>query len=195
MRHYFREPKRQTAWPAWVPPSPRIRSWEAACLFTATVCGEALPAVDYGSGTDLSFQVMGAPWLDAARLIDQLNAEGLPGVIFEPVHYHSCSGLYSGTDLDGMRIVVSDYASFRPVTTSILILDGIQSLYGRERLWSAPGTRPEWLDRLFGTDRVRRDLIAGRGWRQITGPWSAENAAFDRSRASCLLYQQERSSL
>jgi uncharacterized protein YbbC (DUF1343 family) len=188
MRHYFREPVRQAAWPAWVPPSPRIRSWEAACLFTATVCGEALPALDYGSGGDLSFQVMGAPWLEASRLIDLLNAEELPGATFEPVRYRSRSGRHEGTDLDGLRIRVSDYTAFRPVTTGILILDGIQRLFGGERLWSAPGTRPEWFDKLFGTDRVRRALQAGTDWREICGTWAADNAAFHHTRTACLLY-------
>jgi uncharacterized protein YbbC (DUF1343 family) len=188
MRHYFRESIPPSTWPAWVPPSPRIRSWETGCLFTATVCGEALTALDYGSGSDLSFQVMGAPWLDARRLIAHLNSEGLPGVTFEPIHYQSCRGLYAGTDLEGIKIVVSDYASFHPVTTCILILDGIQRLYGTERLWSAPGTRPEWFDKLFGTDQVRLALLEGRDWRSISRPWVTENAAFHRAREACLLY-------
>ncbi len=190
MRHYFREPVRQSVWPAWVPPSPRIRSWEAACLFTATVCGEALPALDYGSGTDLSFQVIGAPWIETNRLIKLLKAEDIPGVDFEPITYRSRSGLYSGTELAGLKIIISDYASFRPVTTSVLILDGIQRLYGCERLWSAPGTRPEWFDKLFGTDRVRLALQSGQEWKSISLSWQAENESFRRARQACLLYPE-----
>jgi uncharacterized protein YbbC (DUF1343 family) len=194
MQHYFRETVRQSAWPAWVPPSPRIRSWEAACLFTATVCGEALPALDYGSGTNLSFQVIGAPWLEVDRLIMHLKAEGLPGVTFEPISYRSRSGLYSGTDLIGLKIIVSDYDAFRPVTTSVLILDIIQRLHGGEQLWSAPGTRPEWFDKLFGTDSVRLALQANQDWRHISLAWPAGNESFLRARQACLLYPEGRAS-
>jgi uncharacterized protein YbbC (DUF1343 family) len=189
MQAYGRESTAQPFWPPWVPPSPRIRSWESASLFTCTVCGEALPGLDYGSGTEHSFQILGAPWLQAARLLDALNTEALPGVGFEPIRYGAVRGLHAGTVLDGLHIILSDVSRFRPVTTSLMILDHIQRLYGREALWSAPGTRPEWFDNLLGTDRVRKALMSGQDWREISATWAPEGQAFVRDRAPCLLYE------
>ena len=191
MRGYARETDPQPSWPPWQPPSPRIRSWASANLFACTVCGEALPALDYGSGTEWSFQVMGAPWLNAARLIDDLTEAALPGVVFEPIRYLALRGLHAGTTLDGFRIVVSDAACFRPITVSVAILDRIQRLHGPARLWEAPGTRPEWFDKLFGTDRVRRELLAGQTGREIAAAWADDCAAFTQARASSLLYPTE----
>lgn len=191
MRHYARDPLPGPDWPPWVPPSPRIRSWESACLFTCTVCGEALPALDYGSGTELSFQVLGAPWLDRARLLDALADTPLEGVAFESLRYTACRGLYSGTVIDGLRLVITDYARFRPVTVGVTLLALIQRLYGPDPLWSAPGTRPEWFDKLFGTDRVRKALQEGHGGPAVAAGWSDEGAAFLRARRACLLYPPE----
>ena len=188
MQGYQRDVLRQASWPAWVPPSPRIRSWETACLFTCTVFGEALPALDYGSGTDRSFSVIGAPWLDATRLLSRLNQVGLPGIAFEPVRYQARIGLYANSELDGLRLVITDYARFRPVSTSVTILAGIQELHQQTPLWTAPGTRPEWFDKLYGSDTVRLALQSGAPASDIIASWKPNLMAFAESRRPHLLY-------
>jgi uncharacterized protein YbbC (DUF1343 family) len=189
MRNYRRDPLPGPDWPPWVPPSPRIRSWEAACCFTATVAGEALPALDYGSGTDgLSFQVFGSPWIKSTEAIAALDDLGLPGVAFEPCAYLARTGLYSGTALDGVRIRVTDPAVFRPVLTGVSLLACLQRLYGQERLWNAAGTRPEFFDKLFGTDTVRHALLDGESGATVSARWHAALAVFGGTRASVLLY-------
>jgi len=188
MRGYRREVRPGPDWPAWVPPSPRIRSWECGALFTCTVAGEALPAVDYGSGTDRSFQLLGAPWLPAADLIAALAATGLPGVTFVPCSYEARSGLYAGQRLDGLQIVITDYARFRPVTVGVSILAALQALGGKARLWETAGTRPEFFDKLFGTRLVRTALQDGLTGPAVAALWQADQSAFAASRTRCLLY-------
>ncbi|MEI6788542.1 MAG: DUF1343 domain-containing protein [bacterium] len=192
MQGYFREVVRQPFWPEWIPPSPRIRSWESACLFTSTVFGEALPALDYGSTTLQSFQIIGAPWLDAKLLLSGLNAAALPGITFEPVRYEAMTGLYAGTELNGLKLVVTDYRTFRPVSTAVTLLAEIQSRYGASALWAAPGTRPEWFDKLFGTDTVRLALQANTPAPEITASWQASLDLFKATRKRHLIYSQSR---
>jgi hypothetical protein len=74
------------------------------------------------------------------------------------------------------------------VTACVRLLDRIQRVYGMERLWSAPGTRPEWFDKLFGTDRIRKALLAGVPGSDIASSWNADCDAFMRARAPDLLY-------
>jgi uncharacterized protein YbbC (DUF1343 family) len=188
MQGYHREVVRQPSWPEWVPPSPRIRSWEAACLFTCTVFGEALPALDYGSGTAQSFQVIGAPWLDARHLLAGLKNAALPGIGFEPVHYQALTGLHRGTAIDGVKLIITDYRTFSPVSTGVTILAGINELYGPSRLWEAPGTRPEWFDKLFGTDSVRIALQANTPAHAIIASWQPALNDFRVRREQYLLY-------
>jgi uncharacterized protein YbbC (DUF1343 family) len=188
MHGYNGESERQPSWPPWVPPSPRIKSWESASLFTCTVFGEALPALDYGSGTDTAFQLVGAPWLERDRLVDRLAGSGLAGIEFEPTDYLAQSGLYKGTMLAGLRIKISDYTQFRPLTTCVTLLESIMSLYGEAPLWTAPGTRPEWFDSLFGTDQVRLALQAGTPAAEIIAEWQPALTEYRHTRRPLLLY-------
>jgi uncharacterized protein YbbC (DUF1343 family) len=107
---------------------------------------------------------------------------------FEPLRYVARSGQYAGVPLDGLRLVVTDYHAFRPIAACVRLLDRIQGLYGRDALWSAPGTRLEWFDRLFGTDRVRRALLSGQPGQAVAASWTGECRAFARTRAPHLLY-------
>jgi uncharacterized protein YbbC (DUF1343 family) len=188
LRGYARDASPGPDWPPWVPPSPRIRSWECGALFTCTVAGEALPAVDYGSGTPQSFQLIGAPWLPAQDLILRLRSGNLTGVDFESCVYVAQSGLYAGQHLDGMRIVVTDAARFKPVTTSVSILAALQAIGGADRLWSTPGTRPEFFDKLFGTPVVREALRDGAPGPAVAALWQADARLFAADRQRSLLY-------
>jgi len=191
MRGYPRDTTPQPEWPPWVPPSPRIRSWDAACTFTTTVFGEALPSLDYGSGAEFPFQVLGAPWLDATQLLGLLPPGSLPGLLLQPIRYTAKSGLHAGAVLDGVRLAIADYAAFRPVSAGVLLLDAIGRLHGIAALWEAPGTRPDWFDKLFGTDTVRNALMAGMPACDIIAGWRGGQAAFAASRDKHLLYSHE----
>lgn len=188
MRCYHRDATRLPSWPPWIPPSPRIRSWDAACLFTATVFGEALPSLDYGSGTELAFQVVAAPWLDPASLITRFSQAPAPGIKLTPCQFTSASGLYKGRSLSGVRLTITDHHAFRPVATSVILLDHIRQLGGHNALWAVPGTRPEWFDKLYGTSRVRESLQAGVPASDIIDSWRAGLAAFEAERSTHLLY-------
>ncbi len=191
MRGYARDAIPGPGWPPWVPPSPRIRSWECGALFTCTVAGEALPALDYGSGTPQSFQLIGAPWLPADELIRRLKSADLAGVDFQPCGYEARAGLYAGQNLNGMRLVVTDYARFKPVTTGVHILAAAQAIGGADRLWSTPGTRPDFFDTLFGTPVVREALQAGDSGAAVAALWQADLHTFTADRRRSLIYDNE----
>lgn len=191
LRGYARDAAPGPDWPPWVPPSPRIRSWECGALFTCTVAGEALPALDYGSGTAQSFQLIGAPWLPADELIGRLKADRLPGVDFAAFAYEAKSGLHAGRLLAGMRIVITDYARFKPVTTGVHILAAAQAIGGIDRLWSAPGTRPDFFDKLFGTPIVREALMQGASGAAVAALWDRQLRDFAADRQRHLLYPDE----
>lgn len=190
MQGYNRNPFPAPGWPPWHPPSPRIKSWDSACLFTTTVFGEALPALDYGSGTDLTFQVIAAPWLDAKQVCKDLALANISGVRFEAIRYVARSGAYAGMTLDGLRLSITDYMRFRPVSTGVTILAAIQKCHGLSPLWTMEGTREEWFDKLFGTCDVRLALKAGASAADIINSWQFQLAGFERARAEHLLYSQ-----
>ncbi len=188
MRGWRREGRRGPDWPDFVPPSPAIRTWESATAYLATVFSEALPGIDCGRGTALGFRVLGAPWMRAEPLCEALAGCGLPGVTFHPCRYVAAAPPHAGRELDGVRLAVTDPAAFRPVTASVFILETLARLYGLRRVWHGRGVRHEWFDKLYGTDRVRRDLLQGVPAAAVCGAWQPALRACRKGYAAARLY-------
>jgi beta-N-acetylhexosaminidase len=178
LRGYAREPERGK-WGPWISPSPGIRYWETAWSYPAIVPFEALPAVDFARGSTQPFQLITAPFFDAEKLAAALNKLKLPGVTFLP----------AWNPQHGVRFEIGAPARFRPFATSLAVLQTIQKLYGAERLWNAPGTRPEFFDQLMGTDRVRVALQEETPWRDIAAAADRALRGFKREREAALLYR------
>ncbi|MEI7899552.1 MAG: DUF1343 domain-containing protein [bacterium] len=174
--------------PAYVPPSPGIKTWECAMTYAATVFSEALPGIDCGRGTNLAFRVLGAPWLRAEPFCDRIAAERPAGVTFHPYRYVAAMMPYAGKELDGVRLTVTDPARFRPAQVSLVILQTLAGLYGTARVWRHKGVRPEWFDKLYGTDRVRKHMATRAPLKPLFAEWAHERQAFDAARAKALLY-------
>ncbi len=185
MRGYSRRSARGEKWPPWIPPSPGIRSWETGYCYLATVFAEALPAVNIGRNSNLAFQVFSAPGIDGSALCQDLNRRQLPGVDFYP-HPYKVAG--ENKIYDGARIAVRDPDVFHPVSTGIAIIAALQELCGMEKIWGKTGTRPDFFDKLYGTDRVRLSLQLGQPAGNVIRGWQDDIRAFRSVRARFLLY-------
>jgi len=129
--------------------------------------------------------------MKSPAVCEQMNAMRLPGVMFHDHPYQALAGQYSGQIVHGVRMVVLDPSKFLPITTAVSILFCLQHIHGRKRIWNATGTRPEFFDRLFGTDTVRKALLEGESPGIIAGRWARDIARFRRKRRPCLLYRPE----
>lgn len=147
-------------WPNFIPPSPAIRSWDNAVAYPLTVFTEAYPAVDCDRDGALAFRVIGAPWMNAVTIMDDLRA-GLETCGIEMRHYRYTprGGRYAGFQLNGILFSVSRPVGYYPVTAGVLILMALVQRYG-EKVFV--GARPEWMDKLFGSDEIRRTIRNGR---------------------------------
>lgn len=191
MHGWRREGRRGTDWPEFIPPSPGIRTWEGGATYLTTVFSEALPQIDCGRGTALAFRVLGAPWMRAEPLCAALEACELPGVTFHPYRYMATVPPYAGRELDGIRLAVTDATTFRPVTTSVFILETLARFYGRRRIWQRQSARHAWFDSLYGTDQVRRDLLQGVPAAEICAVWEPGQQACRKSYAAARLYRDD----
>ena len=174
--------------PAFMPPSPGIKTWESAATYAATVFTEALPGIDCGRGTNLAFRVLGAPWLRAESFCERLSKKNLKGVTFRPHRYVAGAGQYKGRELDGIRLTVTDPARFRPVETSLVLLRTLTDTYGASRVWRHKGVRTEWFDKLYGTSRARAALQSDEPLEPLFKAWRKASRAFHAARNKALLY-------
>ena len=184
--------RKDAAWdgarPAFMPPSPGIKTWESAATYAATVFAEALPGIDCGRGTNLAFRVLGAPWLHAENFCERMTRDHLAGVSFHPCRYVAASGGYAGRELDGIRLTVTQAARFKPAEVSLALLKALAEQYGQPRVWHHKGVRAKWFDLLYGTSETRKYVQAGKPLDALATAWLRERRAFTAARASALLY-------
>lgn len=170
-------------WPAslpWISPSPGIRYPATVAAYPITVVFEAFPQIEVGRGSTEPFEVFSAPWFDAPKLADALNARNLGGLRFHPSYRPD----------PGIRIEVTDVRSVRSFAAAIQVVEAIQRLFGAQKMWGDKAARADWLDKLFATDVVGRKLRAGRPPREILAGADRSLTRFKRSRTACLLYPE-----
>jgi uncharacterized protein YbbC (DUF1343 family) len=189
--------RRSMRWPElqrpWVATSPNVPTFEAALVYPGMgIVGEV--KVNEGRGTPTPFSLVGAPWIDAARLAERLDALGLAGVRFERADFtpRSTPGVaahprFEGRSLGGVRIMVTDAAAFEPLETGMHVLAALFAEARAEGI-AEPVANLPMLHALAGTERLHRMLAAGSGGTDIIAAWRDEVARFEAQRARYLLY-------
>jgi uncharacterized protein YbbC (DUF1343 family) len=166
----------------WVNPSPNLRSLAAVTNYPGTVYFEGT-LVSEGRGTDRPFEQVGASWLDAPEVARTMNEMRLPGIRFEAITMSvaATAAKFPGETIPAIRFVITDRRAYRPVRTSLLLIDAIRRQHPREFGWTGS------IDRLTGSDQVRLAIDAGR-LPPLLEDWDREAAEFAERRTRFLLY-------
>lgn len=186
----------QTGLP-WIPPSPNIPTLEMAIVYPGTCLIEGTNASE-GRGTTKPFECIGAPWVRARELADELNARALPGVRFRPVSFTPTFSKHAGALCHGVQTHVTNRNELRAFETGLHLVDAFIQLYPTEfaflpTSWEG---RPPHFDLLSGVPDLREKLIARVPVREIIEAWQAPSSeqgqamrAFLRRRKAYLLYR------
>jgi uncharacterized protein YbbC (DUF1343 family) len=180
----------QTGLP-WVLPSPNMPTMETAFVYPGQCLLEGTNLSE-GRGTTRPFELSGAPWIDSRKLSERLREEKLPGVLFRPSWFRPTFQKFAGQTCGGVQVHVIDRDGFQPVRTGLAVLAAFRELSGEAFAWRREpyefvADRPA-IDLLFGSDRERQALEAGRAVTEIASVWEAEEEAFRRRRRQFLLY-------
>ena len=167
----------------WIAPSPNLPSLASAtvypgmCLFEGTNLSE-------GRGTMQPFETVGAPWLDAYKLVEELTALKLEGVLFRPVSFTPTSSKHQGQLCQGIQLHVTDRQRLRSVKVALHVLSLIRKNHPAQFQW-----RDSSIDRLSGSDELRLSLDKGLSVDRILASWDADLKKFDGMRKKHFLYQ------
>lgn len=103
--------------------------------------------------------MIGAPFIQAQQLADEMNAKGIPGVLFRPVHFKPTSSKHCGELCGGVQIYITDLQVLRPLEVGVTLLFTIRDLY--EQFSFLPpvkeGSRP-FIDLLGETTCIVRKI-------------------------------------
>ena len=171
----------QTGLP-WVNPSPNLRSLAALTSYPGTVYFEGTTLTE-GRGTDRPFEQIGAPWLNAPEVARVMNEKKLPGIRFEAITMSVAptAAKHPGLTIPAIRFVITDREAYRPVRTSLVLIDEIRRQHPADFAWRST------IDRLTGSDKVRLAIDAGQ-LAPLLDQWDREAAEFRESRKPYLLY-------
>jgi uncharacterized protein YbbC (DUF1343 family) len=164
----------------WVNPSPNMRSLTQATLYPGVGLLETTN-VSVGRGTDTPFELIGAPWIVGQQVAAALNQRNLPGVRFVPVRFKPTASVFKGEECDGINVVITDRAAFRPVPTGIEIAVILRRLYPEQWKVEAYG---RLLANAVTLERVKR----GDAPEEIVRSWTEQLDRFRNIRARSLLY-------
>jgi uncharacterized protein YbbC (DUF1343 family) len=167
----------------WVNPSPNLRSLAALTSYPGSVYFEGTNLSE-GRGTDRPFEQIGAPWLDAREVARVMNERRLPGVRFQAITMSVAptAAKHKGQTIPAIRFAVTDRQAYRPVRTSLLLIDEIRRRHRRDFAWTAT------INRLTGSDKVRLAIEGGR-LAPLLGEWDREATEFLEIRKPYLLYR------
>lgn len=154
-----------------VVPSPSLPNYTAVRLYLSLCLFEGTD-ISIGRGTDWPLQVVGYP--DPVFGDFTFTPGTRPGMA---AHVEQQGALCYGRDL---REVDVEDATF----TLAYLLDFYHKMPDKSKFFS----RPEFFDKLAGTDVLRKQIIAGKTESEIRDSWAADLATYKSMRKKYLLY-------
>ncbi|MDQ5846234.1 MAG: DUF1343 domain-containing protein, partial [Acidobacteriota bacterium] len=164
----------------WINPSPNMRSLTEATLYPGIGLLETTN-VSVGRGTDTPFEIIGAPWIDGQQLASYLNRRGITGVRFVPVRFTPRSSVFKDEECNGVNVIITDRARFRPLVA------GLEIAVGLRRLYSSQWKIDNYIRLLANSDSLER-LKRGETASEIARSWTTGLEEFRKARAGALLY-------
>ena len=104
----------------WVNPSPNITSVNCAINYIGTCIFEATN-ISEGRGTTRPFDLIGAPFVDSARLTQRMTSLKLDGVAFRRAFFTPKFGKYAGENCEGVELHIRDRAAYSPFETMLYL--------------------------------------------------------------------------
>jgi uncharacterized protein YbbC (DUF1343 family) len=167
----------------WTPPSPNMPTPDTALVYPGTGLFEGL-VFSEGRGTTRPFEIIGAPKLDW-RWREKLGELGLRGVSFRETYFVPTFGKFVNEPCGGVQLTVTDAGALDAIRTAVSMIVTAKQLYPAEFAW-----RPDnYIDKLSGSDRLRKMIDAGAGIDDVIGSWQAELGSFTKRRQQYLIYR------
>ncbi len=135
----------------WIPPSPNIPTAETALIYSGICIFEGVN-ISVGRGTTMPFRYIGAPFIDAETLSEELNKLNLTGVFFLPAYFTPALSIYKNEICKGVQIIVIDKNKFLPVQAAIVMMHKIKQMYPKNFLINNSGNKLCGLNLLTGTN-------------------------------------------
>jgi uncharacterized protein YbbC (DUF1343 family) len=165
----------------WIPPSPNLHTLDAEFLYPGIEILQA-GGVSVGRGTDAPFEIIGAPWIRAGDLAQELGRRKIPGVSVAPAQFTPRESLYGGELCQGVTLAITDRSRLESMRVGLEIADALHRMYPDE-------FQLEKITELLGSQSTIDRLKRGDAPAEIVFGWSADLVRFRAMRDKYLLYR------
>ena len=164
----------------WIPPSPNLRTLRSALLYPGTSWVEGTN-ISVGRGTEHPFEWIGAPWIDADKLAQALQAYKLPGISITPIRFTPDSSAYQGQVCQGVQIGITDKDKLDAPRLGLVLT---HTLF---KLWPNKFELDKTIG-MIGSRATLTQIRQGQAVDSIQQSWQEGLSAFIAQRAPYLLY-------
>ncbi len=140
----------------WVPTSPHVPHKYSPYFYVATGMMGELGVFSEGVGYTLPFQLFAAEWIDELALAENMNALGIPGVLFRPIVFKPFYGRDVGKTLHGVQIHFSDYTKADLMKLQFWFMQVHREMYPNKDIFEMAKRRWGMFDKVSGTDQIRK---------------------------------------
>ena len=173
----------------WIPTSPHVPKPESAFAIAATGTIGELAIINIGVGYTTPFELIGAPWMDGRDFAETMNEFDVQGIYFRPTSYKPFYAMSSGKMCGGVQVLrVGEQCA--PFTATIALLTTLRDKYPEKKMLSkVRSDRWKMFDKVCGTDQIRKKLLAGDSFKEITEWWEEGVKEYISMREEYLLYE------
>ena len=173
-----------------IPPSPNIPNLETAIVYNG-ICLLEGTNISEGRGTDTPFRVMGAPWLDSERVIEEINTYNLTGfslnsTSFTPISIpgKSVYPKHMNKECMGISISITNRDNFHPLMLGVALLQSVHRVHPQEFKVAKSG----FLNKLYGSDQLINGIFSDVSINDFVLTWDEETAEFNNMITPFRLY-------
>jgi len=163
----------------WYPTSPNIPYPSSPRYYVATGILGGAAGVDIGIGTDAPFQYAGGIGVDGHELARRMAGWNFSGVRMVP---------YRRNSFGGVRLEIAPRAAADLCALDIVLLAEINRMRGGAVLSGMSGDKLDIFHKVYGSDRLYRDLRRGVPAGTLIASWRPSVEAFRQDRQAFLMY-------
>lgn len=190
MEGYTRDMDFRSTGMPWVLPSPHIPTPESAIYYPVSgILGE-LYYMSIGIGYTEPFKLFCAPWIDAEKLSQRLNARNLPGMMFRPIHIKPFYSTNKGENIQGVEVYVTDVDKAPLSLTQFYVMEELADMYPEHKVFeNCDEKRFDMFDKVCGSKEIRRRFAKNYKVADIEDYWNKDVEPFRAASAKYQLYK------
>ncbi len=161
----------------FIPPSPNIPDLYTAIMYSGMCLLEGTN-ISEGRGTEKPFMQIGAPWIDAEKLLFFLEKQNFSGINFKLVEFipqnipsKSINPKYLNKKCYGISFIIIDKTKVRPIEIVLSVIDFVNSYHSDQ--FSFNGNN--FIDKLYGSDILSKTILENKSIKEVIRNWETFN--------------------